>query len=133
MKTILVVDDNPETLLCYDEMLSMSGYRVVTFEDVRSALLYLHAGNRVDLIITDYRMSGMNGLEFIAELKDRALQIPVLMCSAHLRGDVYAKAMDLGAADYLQKPVSKHDLDRIIAKTLGGDAQQPSSNPPVGR
>ncbi len=123
MKTILVVDDNPETLLCYEEMLGVWGYSVISCQSSQSALIHVHDGNQVDLVIADYHMSGMNGLQLAAELKQVAPQVPVIMCSAHLRADVYTKAISLGVIEYLQKPISMSDLKRAVAEACGGVAQ----------
>jgi two-component system response regulator AtoC len=124
LKTILVVDDNPDTLECFEEILSSAGYTVIARRDGRSALIFVHENNTVDLIITDYRMPGMNGLELVAELKSRTPQIPVIMCSVHMRADVYSKALDLGVAEYMQKPVGVDDLRQVVATVLDGAAKQ---------
>ncbi len=124
MKTILVIDDNPETLCYFHEILTTSGYRVISCDDGRSALNIVHDGQGADLIITDYRMPGLNGLELAAELKRLAPSIPMIMCSVHLRSDVYSKAAELGVAEYLQKPVSVDILRQTVAETLAGTAQR---------
>lgn len=126
MKTILVVDDNPNTLECFEEILNSTGYSVITCKSSRSALIAVHEKNDIDLIITDYRMPGMNGLELAAELKRLAPQIPVIMCSVHMRADVYTKAISLGIVAYLQKPVGMDDLTQAVATALDGAAKQPA-------
>ncbi len=126
MKTILVVDDNPDSLFCFEELLQSAGHKVISCKDSRSALIAVYEKKGIDLIITDYRMSGMNGLELVAELRRIAPQIPVIMCSAHLRGDVYSKAIGLGVTEYLQKPVSTSDLNRVIAETFDRTEKQPA-------
>ncbi len=132
MKTVLVIDDNPETLICLEEMLHLLGYEVISCRNGQSALLMVHEQRRVDLIITDYRMPGMTGLEFIAELKKLSAQIPVILASAHLRADVFSKAMALGAAEYLQKPVNPYDLKQVIARALSGASLQSAELPANG-
>ncbi len=129
MKSILVVDDNPETLVCFEEILGRAGHRVITCNNSRSALILIHEGIRADLVIIDYRMPGMNGLELVVDLKNIAPHIPLIMCSAHLRADVYSKAMKLGVKEFVQKPISMPDLVRVVSETLEEPQLQLNSTP----
>ncbi len=69
VKTILVVDDDTENLRSYGEVLMDMHYRVISRGDVSSALTLLQTEKAVDLVITDYRMPGMSGLDFIKALR----------------------------------------------------------------
>ena len=62
MKTLLLVDDEVEILNSLGEILSRFGYKVITMPDAKSALSVIHGKTPVDLVITDYRMPGMDGL-----------------------------------------------------------------------
>lgn len=117
-KTILVVDDNPIMLQSYEAILKNAGHTVVTRQDGQSALIYIHEGFCADLIITDYRMPGMGGLELATQLKKRTPPIPVIMCSLHMRPDVYVKGLRLGIVEYLEKPFSPDELNRVAAMAL---------------
>lgn len=128
VKTILVVDDSPHVLRCYEELLRLSGYTVIPYRDGQSALLALYEGLSADLIITEYRMPGMDGLEFVSKLKTYAPAVPVIMCSLYMRADVYQKALSLGVVEYLEKPVSADELTRIVAQALEGPAEPSFEN-----
>lgn len=123
LKTILVVDDNPDTLVCYEEILNLSGYKVITCRDGQSALSAVREGINADLIITDYRMPGMDGLELITQLKKHVPSIPVIMSSVNMRSDIYEKALSLGIVEYMVKPVGLNELTRAVAVALDGTAK----------
>ncbi len=124
MKTVLVVDDNPIILQCYEEILNTSDYTVITCRDGQSALIAIHEGINADVIITDYRMPGMNGLELVTQLKKHAPTVPVIMCSIDIRSEIYQKALSLGIVEYMLKPVGVNELRRAVAAALDGAAKQ---------
>lgn len=128
MKTVLVVDDNPIILQCYEEILNTSDYTVITCRDGQSALIAIREGINADLIITDYRMPGMNGLELVTQLKKHAPSVPVIMCSIDVRSEIYQKALSLGVVEYLEKPVSLNDLRRAVAAALESPTKRPFGN-----
>ena len=68
-RTILIVDDEEENRRIYAEILNDLGYRTIEEPDGESALAAISAGAAVDLVIADYRMPGMNGLQFIESLR----------------------------------------------------------------
>jgi len=117
-KTILIADDNPTLRKCYVDLLGDAGYSVISCPDGQSALLAIHKGLNADLIITDYRMPGMNGLEFIEQLKQSVPRVPVIMCSAELRIDVYLKLVNLGVAEFMEKPFRLTELKRVVTTAL---------------
>jgi len=128
MKTILIVDDNPTLRNCYEDLLGDAGYMVVCFLDGKSALLAIQEGLSADLIITDYRMPGMNGVELIERLKKYAPRVPVIMCSADLRHEVYLKLVNLGVAEFMEKPFRLNELKRVVTTAL--EAAPKGSYPP---
>ncbi len=79
---LLCVDDDPGIRQLYELMLGSHGYEILLAEDARQALRYARSPrNRIDAVITDYEMPGMNGLELAAELKRRNPGLPILMMS----------------------------------------------------
>jgi DNA-binding NtrC family response regulator len=116
------VDDNPELLSCFQAALQNVGYQIITKKNSQAALSALDEGAVVDLVITDYMMPGMDGLEFMAALRKRSLSIPVIMMTARGDMDIYIKALNLGAYEFLNKPVSIKDLNAIVTSALNATA-----------
>ena len=71
-----------------------------------------------DLIITDLRLPGMDGLQFIQQLQARGVQAAVIVITAHGSIEAAVDAMKLGAADFLQKPFSLDHLAAIVQKVM---------------
>ena len=80
MKTIILVDDEPDILAPVDSMLTNEGYRVRTFEDPHRALAYL-ATQSVDLAIFDIIMPEMNGYDLLRSARERHPHLPVIFLS----------------------------------------------------
>jgi len=126
MKTILLVDDEQNILDTLGEILSGFGYRVIGKADGASALSIVREGTTVDLVITDYQMPGMNGLEFIARIKHLAPAMPVIMITGCTSIECYMKAGSFGTFVYVAKPVRVNDLERIVKAALdSAEARQP--------
>ena len=77
----------------------------------------------MDLVITDYCMPCMDGLELVTQLKKLAPQVPVIMCSLYMRSDVYVKGLNLGIVAYLEKPFGPNELNRVVAMALEAPAR----------
>jgi DNA-binding NtrC family response regulator len=122
MYTLLLIDDERETLSAFEEILSRFGYNVITKTDAYDALKLLREEARVDLVITDYRMPGMDGLEFMLLLKQMAPALPVIMLTAYGTVETYLKSLSLGVFEYVNKPVKAKELGRIIKAALEKNA-----------
>jgi DNA-binding NtrC family response regulator len=118
-QTILFVDDDDAILVHMSESLQMSGYGVASFHDAPSALIAIREGIPIDLIITDYRLPGMNGLEFVEALRSILPVVPVIMLTAYGGIDTYFKAFNLGVLEYIHKPLNKGEFLRIVKVALG--------------
>jgi DNA-binding NtrC family response regulator len=124
-KTVLVVDDDQISLQIYSTALVNAGYRVIAFDNAASALSALRAGARVDAVVTDYRMPGMNGLEFLEVLRRERPAVPVIMLTACSDIDVCIKAFSLGLFEFINKPFHEAGLLRVIRNALGGPDGEP--------
>ena len=104
---ILVVDDTPGNIKILNDLLK-SEYSISIATNGRDALEFANSENRPDLILLDIMMSGMDGYEVCRRLKESAItrNIPVLFVTA--KGDIEDEKMglDLGAVDYITKPIS---------------------------
>jgi len=115
MKKILLVDDEPAILTVLELLLNKFGYIVVLKSTAESALFLIREGVTVDLVITDYRMPGMNGVEFVKELRRILPSVPVLM----LTGDITVEIEpSLEVFKLINKPVAGKELDRIVKAAL---------------
>lgn len=118
MKTLLLVDDELENLRSLGEILNRFGYTVIAKPDAMSALTVIREGTKVDLVITDYRMPGMDGLEFLMHLKQTLPSVPVVMLTAYGAVETYLKSLSLGVFEYVNKPVKAKELGRIVKTAL---------------
>lgn len=120
MPHLLVVDDNATNLTLFRHLLkNLDGAEVVCQADPLVALEWC-AGNEPDLILLDYMMPVVDGLEFIRRL--RALpgcaEVPIVMVTADTESDVRYRALELGAQDFLTKPVDKIELMARVRNLL---------------
>lgn len=109
MSTILVVDDEQMIRLAFAEFLKDLGHTALLAEDGAAALAQLQ-DHQPEIVFLDYRMPGADGLEILARIRSMNPQIAVIFMTAFGAMDVAIKAMQLGAHEYLTKPL---DLDRI--------------------
>jgi DNA-binding NtrC family response regulator len=117
-KTVLVVDDEQENLRSYAEILQDMDYNVLSKPSGGAALMLLQDNMIVDLIITDYRMPGMNGIEFITELRRLRPFVPVIMITAYGNIETYLHSVSLGVFEYVHKPIQKEEFERIVKHAL---------------
>jgi diguanylate cyclase (GGDEF)-like protein len=106
MTTLLLVDDEPMNRDALGRRLARSGYRVLTAESGAEALAVVDA-NRVDLVLLDVMMPGMDGLETVRRLRQSrsVSELPVIMVTAKDGSEHIVDALDAGANDYVTKPV----------------------------
>ncbi|BHH83251.1 sigma-54-dependent transcriptional regulator [Desulforhopalus sp. 52FAK] len=115
MYSILVVDDEPNYLVVLSELLKDEGLEVFTASSGEEGLKIIE-GVDLDVVITDMQMPGMNGLEFLKEVKTRISDLPVIVITAFAEIDKAVEAMQNGAFNYLAKPFSNDELIITINK-----------------
>ncbi len=113
---VIVVEDNETMRLGVVESLRREGFRVADFDNGEAALTHLKQ-NRMPLVITDLRMSPMDGIELLKQVKSISPETEVLMISAYGTIDTAVKAMQMGATDFLTKPFTSDEL-RIRVKKI---------------
>lgn len=112
---VLFVDDEVEFLQLMEKRLFRRGMEVSTAPDGQSALDMLGAvlaegGEMFKVVVMDVRMPGMDGLETLRHMKAKAPELPVILLTGHACMGVAVQGMDLGAYDYMLKPVSISEL-----------------------
>ena len=125
---ILVVDDEQNMRNTLAFILETVNYRVTTAAEGREALEEIVAarenGRPVDLLITDFRLPGLTGLQLIDELNYLKIKIPVLVITAYGNRSLFLELMRTGCADYLDKPFDYKELvkrvDSLVEKKLTG-------------
>jgi DNA-binding response OmpR family regulator len=118
-KKIVILDDEPNARELLKDNLSKEGYISNVFEDPSKALSFLKT-NHVDIILTDWLMPGMDGLEFCRILKrdPKTENIPIIMISCKNEEIDVVTALELGVDDYMAKPFRIKELISRIKKVL---------------
>ena len=119
IKRILVVDDEENTRIGLTKLLSQEGYEVGSAANGNEALDYL-GREKVSLVISDINMPEMNGLVFLRELSRKFPSTNVIMITAYGGVESYLEAMNLGAYEYLHKPVRLDELRSVMKKIFNG-------------
>jgi len=116
-KRILVVDDEPNVRLSYRVTLETEGLAVCEADCAKKALEQF-AVHHFDLAILDMRMPEMDGLDLLEEMRKRGLKTPTVIITAY--GDIphAVRAMQLGAIDFLQKPLTPEALRSLVSEIL---------------
>lgn len=121
MKKVLIVDDEENARIGLGKLLSHEGYLVDAVGNGQEALDFLE-GNPVHLVITDINMPQMNGLTFLRVLNRDYPAIKVIMITAYGGVESYLEAMNLGAMEYINKPIKLDELKLIIKRLCYGGA-----------
>jgi response regulator RpfG family c-di-GMP phosphodiesterase len=114
---VLVLDDEPAVCALLSERLTLEGYNCKTCSSGEEALAAMERES-FDLVISDIRMPGMSGMEFLAEAHQRHPHSAYLMATAEDDVRVGIQAMKQGAADYLVKPIQLESLLASVQRAL---------------
>ncbi|MCF6186381.1 MAG: sigma-54 dependent transcriptional regulator [Desulfobulbaceae bacterium] len=117
MHTILVVDDEPNYLIVLAELLRDEDYEVFTADSATAALPIVR-NTDLDLVLSDMKMPGMDGIAFMKKIKEFNKNLPVILITAYAEVEKAVEAMHLGAFTYLAKPFSNEQLLASIRKAI---------------
>jgi DNA-binding NtrC family response regulator len=117
MATILCLDDEPAIGLILQDTLERAGHQTVSAHNVPQALKGL-SEQSIDLIISDYRMPGLTGLEFLALLRQEGYETPLIMLTGYGSIEHAVAAIKAGAIDYITKPVRPEQLELAVNQAL---------------
>lgn len=125
---ILVVDDEDVLREMLGDALRLSGFEVLEAADGSKALTILQGG-KVDLIISDVNMPGMDGYEMLSHLRAQGDQTPAIMLTARRERADVTKGLKLGADDYVTKPFGLEELilrvNAVLRRTMGAASSSP--------
>ncbi len=114
---IVVIDDEVNAATALEALLREDGYEVEKAHDARAGLLVLER-MEPDIVLTDVRMPGMDGIELLAKVKQLRPETMVVVMTAYGTVKTAVKAMKLGAEDFLSKPIDVEELEVVLQKTL---------------
>jgi DNA-binding response OmpR family regulator len=114
-KQVLVVDDEPNVRLAYRVTLEAEGMTVHQADGAAAAMDKLST-TPIDLAILDLRMQEMDGLELLAEMRNRGHSIPTVIITAFGEVPHVVRAMKLGAIDFLEKPLTPKALRSLVGE-----------------
>jgi DNA-binding NtrC family response regulator len=117
MPTILIVEDEAKMRRLLELNLGEDGFTTLSAGDAESGLKLLRE-NTVDLVVTDLKLPGMNGLEFLQAIKRQNAALPVVVMTAFGTVETAVEAMKAGASDYVLKPFSLSEMRMVIRKEL---------------
>ena len=115
---ILIVDDERVQLESLKRGLKGKGYGVVETLSAEEALEHLDKGDKIDLVLTDYAMSGMNGLELLKKVRENHGNLPVIMMTAYGKKSLVIDALRNRCDSFIEKPFTLDQLMREIEKVM---------------
>jgi len=117
MPAILIVEDEAKMRRLLELNLGEEGFTTLSAGDAESGLKLLRE-NSVDLVVTDLKLPGMNGLELLQAVKHQNAALPVIVMTAFRTVETAVEAMKAGASDYVLKPFSLAEMRMVIHKEL---------------
>src|SRR5712671_2087365 len=118
MAKLLIVDDEKNIRSHLVTFFEGAGHQVKTAETGQQALALLTVDRGFDLMLTDYRMAEMNGLELLQETHREAPNLAVILMTAYATVENAVAAMKAGAYDYLTKPFTLDQVEHVVDRAL---------------
>ncbi len=117
MAKILVVDDEIEACKVLKEFLTLKGHEVSTAHEGKTALMKVEK-DKPQVVFLDMKMPGMNGIEVLTKIKEDAPEVGVIMVTVVTDHEQAKKTLELGAYDYITKPVDLKYLENVLMVKL---------------
>lgn len=113
---VLIADDDPAICTLINTVLKKGPYEILVRHDAESALVALNREDPFDIIICDFMLPGISGLDLIERLRadDRTCQVPILMISGHTNYAMDGRAKSAGANMFLNKPFTISQLRAAV-------------------
>lgn len=123
MKKILIVDDDKDMCKIISTILKQEGYKIFKVYDGEQAIKEINAKN-YNLIILDFRLPNMDGIEVLQKIRNIGLSINVIMISAYGTGLIKSKAKELKAVQFLDKPFDLSKFIKIVKNTISKNSNE---------
>lgn len=129
--TVLLVDDEPNLRRVLGAVLEADGYRVISADCGRDALKKAKAESSLDLVITDYLIPDLNGLQVLDGIRKLHPSVKSLVVSGHGTVRSAVEAMRLGAFDYITKPFDVDQVKATVKRVLKSETPSPAVSVPT--
>ncbi len=127
-ESVLIVDDAPETLEVLRRNLESAGYRVFAAPGVAEALAVLE-NTPIDLVITDYKMPKVSGLDLVRHVRENLKDTEVVMITGYASIEGAIQAIKTGAEEYLAKPFTDQELFDAVGRALDKRTRRKAAEP----
>lgn len=117
---ILIIDDEPEMCWAVEKAMQMEGFGTITADGGKEGLDKF-ANEDVAAVLVDLKMPDMDGMEVIKKIREKDMEVPVIMITGHGNMDVAYDALTEDATGYIIKPFSMADLRATVKKIVGGN------------
>ena len=124
LPAILVVDDEPRILSALRRALRREGYRLFTSESVQEALILL-SSHRFDLVVSDHKMPGMSGIQFLEQVARLQPEVPRLLITGWTEEIPLEELRRVGACALITKPWDDARLKATLRRALGVERDDP--------
>jgi CheY-like chemotaxis protein len=117
---VLVADDDPEICTLIKTILAKGPFEIVVCNDAESALVHIQRDASYDILISDFMLPGISGIELIAQVRQSAAtaRMPIVMISGHSNYAMDARAKAAGANAFLNKPFTLSQLRTTVQQLL---------------
>jgi CheY-like chemotaxis protein len=117
---VLVADDDPEICILIVTILAKGPYQITVCSDAESALVHIQRDAPYDILISDFMLPGISGIELIAQVRQNAVtaRMPIVMISGHNNYAVDERARSAGANAFLNKPFTLVQLRTTVHQLL---------------
>ena len=116
-KRILLVDDDKNIRILVTELLSTMGYTILEAQDGEEAMKLVDIGP-IDLVMTDLKMPGMDGIELTRAIRRIEPELPIIVYSAYRFIDTAPVALKAGANEYITKPFLQTKIKQVVERLL---------------
>ncbi|MDB4995350.1 MAG: Response regulator of zinc sigma-54-dependent two-component system [Myxococcaceae bacterium] len=129
--SILIVEDDAAVGKVLAMLLAQAGFETEHVASAEAGLALLET-RPFDVVLSDIRMPGMDGMQLLAELGKRFPELPVILLTAHGSVPMAVEAMKAGAVDFLLKPFEKEEILFVVAKALARSQRSRDEAPAIG-